>query len=107
MNITVNGHQGQIGKIVRTHLGLEDHGIFTASFTVEGAGWGQGLPMMTLGDKGEGYVRGLLSVVGVHTWEELVGQQVIVLRGEPYGSIVGLANTLDPEKVFMLKELFS
>ena len=113
---------GQIGTIKSTRLGYQDHGILTADLNVEWAGGGVSVGGFVL-DKPrdrdasdytrEGTAYGLdqiiriLETVGVERWEDLKGQQIIVLfEGESvWGSqAVGLAATTDDEKVLVLRE---
>ncbi|GAB2023345.1 hypothetical protein RyT2_24210 [Pseudolactococcus yaeyamensis] len=75
-------------KIVSTHLGYEEHGIFTAYIRFEGAGWGvvmggEVLDKPTdkgrvLGRRGAALIPEILKVVGVDTWEDLPGKYVRV-----------------------------
>lgn len=113
---------GQIGTIRSTRLGYQDHGILTADLNVEWAGGGVSVGGFVL-DKPrdrdasdytrEGTAYGLdqiiriLETVGVERWEDLKGQQIIVLfEGKSvWGSqAVGLAATTDDEKVLVLRE---
>jgi hypothetical protein len=115
---------GHIGTIKATSLGYEDHGILTASLTVEWQGGGVsvgGFCLDTPRDrqakdyarKGTAYgldhVIRLMETVGVDRWEDLKGKQVIVLFDGPTRSTLGLmsrgiASTTDESKVFVLKE---
>lgn len=65
-----------------TMLGIEDHGILTAFVNLEGESWGQGFGGFSH-DHGAAkpvghaslatFVRGVLDVLGVETWEKLRG----------------------------------
>lgn len=73
-------------KISSTHLGPEGHGILTASLQLEFDGGSQGFGGWNFGAMrrpitrptcGE-YIRRVLDVVGVETWEQLPGKHVRV-----------------------------
>lgn len=113
---------GQIGTIKSTRLGFRDHGVLTASLTVEWVGGGIGLGGFVLDEpkdrEGRDYTRTgtaygldhiirIIETAGVDEWEQLVGQQVIVLyQGESaWGSqSVGFASTTNEAKVLIFKE---
>jgi hypothetical protein len=113
---------GQIGTITSTRLGMEDHGITTASLTVEWAGGGVsvgGFALDTVADKTAGdysrrgtaygldHILRILEAVGVERWERLVGEQVIVLfegRSAWGAQSVGIASTTDDSKVFVMED---
>jgi hypothetical protein len=113
---------GQIGTIKSTRLGFEDHGILTASLGVEWQGGGVSVGGFCLDEPkdregrdftrtgtayGLDYIIRTIETVGVERWEQLVGQQVIVLfeGRSAWGSMsVGIANTTDDSKVLILKE---
>lgn len=94
-------------RIKSTHLGYEDHGIFTSWVHVEGKGWGQGvggysLDTKSVGDKGRqptilcgALVQETILALGVRKWEDLPGVRVYVLyeKGSTFtASALGLAN---------------
>lgn len=114
-------YAGQIGTIKSTQLGVQDHGVMTATLNVEWSGGGIGVGGYTLdsprkddngkflGRIGTAYgldhVMRLLETVGVDRWEQMPGKQVIVLfEGEGgWGSIsCGIAGITN-EKVFDVK----
>lgn len=71
--------QRENAKIIGTHLGPEDHGIFTASISLEFDGARQSFGGYYL--KGEAtyiFVSGVLDAVGVAKWEALIGTHVRV-----------------------------
>jgi hypothetical protein len=105
-----------------THLGYEDHGIFTAWLTLDYGGGSQGAGMMCLdrpasreadGDRRrEGTAYGLdwliraLETVGVSTWEEVRGKRVYALKpvGREWDLVRGLASIDRPrERLFLFK----
>lgn len=109
-------YRGQIAEIESTHLGYEDHGIYTWNLGFRGPGWGQGTghravdtPVQKDGkfSHREGCAFGMqsiidvLQVVGVERWEDLPHKRVIILREDDYGDVKGLANILDEEKVLV------
>jgi len=116
-------YTGQIMRVSYTRLGYEDHGIFTASLGVEGDGIGTSVGGFVLDrpekdsngkflgrvgtEYGHDYIIQILKTVGVESWENLVGKDIIVLY--PYddsgwGSMnIGFAS-LDGNRVFLPKE---
>lgn len=103
----------QIGKITRTSLGYEDHGILTAYITFDFGGSGQSFGGYGLDeplwehpdanglDRGEflgrrgvawgmEFVARVIKACGVDSWEKLPGRTVFVLREKEYGPIVGI-----------------
>lgn len=95
----------KIGKVSRTQLGYEDHGILTAWVRFEFGGATQGIPMFVGGgyeDKETGlytsseffgaFIANLLHAFGVDSWESVLGKTVLVLYDEemPYGNIIGI-----------------
>ena len=121
----------EIAKVENTFLGVEDHGILTATigFTGNNGSWGQGTPGYGLdaynGDRakkkpapqypqdrvgtafGMEFIRRLLQAFGVNQWEDIKGRTVFVVReGGRFGTIVGI-EPLPTEggKAFMFKEL--
>lgn len=124
LTIEHNGktYGGQIGTIRSTRLGYQDHGILTADLTVEWPGGGVSVGGFVLDEPkdreardytrrgtafGLDHIIRLIETVGVEKWEDLKGQQVVVLF-EGNGGIgsrsVGLASTTDESKVMVLAE---
>lgn len=98
-------------KIDSTMLGMEDHGIMSCMIGLDYGGSHQGFggyvfdePLKnSQGDnqsrRGTAYgcefVRRVLEVVGVETWEKLKGQHVRVKREDGWGgSIIAIGNIL-------------
>ena len=71
-------------RIKSTFLGIEDHGITTAMLHLEYAGGGQGFGGYGLGNHEKPvphcglFIRRVLEVVGVDSWEKLLGKHVRV-----------------------------
>lgn len=78
-------------SIVSTFLGREDHGIPTFSFTVEGAGWGIGMPGYRLGEDSAALLVRILDVVGAPSWEKMTGRPIHALIRDQL-----LAGIIDP-----------
>jgi hypothetical protein len=108
--------------IERTHLGFEDHGIFTAWLTLDYGSSGQGAGMMCLdqptprepggafGREGTAYgldwIIRALETVGVSTWEEVRGKRVYALKpvGHEWDLVRGLASIDRPrERMFLFE----
>lgn len=115
-------YAGQIATIKSTMLGTEDHGLWTFYLNVQwpGGGVGVGGYCLDISQKdadgkfvdrvGTAYGLDVLmrvcETVGVDRWEQLPGQQVIVLfEGESYlgSQSLGIAGTTSG-KVLILKE---
>lgn len=120
LTITIDGNDylGELGRIRRTTLGVEDHGIFTFWGHWEAAGSGQGFGGYALDEYdaevtkkrqptayGMRFVQAVMAVVGVREYESVAGSQVIVLRTEPYGNIVGLAHPTDTQNVLLFNQI--
>ena len=76
----------RIAKIAGTFLGVEDHGIFTATLSFDYGGAGQGSPAYFLAGAGEAtdprgidFIRGVLTACGVRQWEDVKGRTVLVV----------------------------
>lgn len=83
----------QIAKITATHLGWEDHGIFSLALSFDYGGGSQGLGPINLG-KGDYDVAGemiqaVMKAAGVREWGKLVGRTVYALRdGSDYSAMI-------------------
>lgn len=85
------GYVEEIGKIRDTHLGFEDHGMFSLCVDFDFGGSGQGFGHVCLvGEHGIDLIQAVLRACGVDRWESLKGRTLFVLREEPYGLIKGL-----------------
>jgi hypothetical protein len=71
-------YEGEIATIDSTHLGFEDHNIFSFDLQFECGGLHQGLGAYRLKDVS--VIKDILLTVGVSSWESLKGKTVIVLR---------------------------
>lgn len=90
-----------IAKIESTHLGYEDHGIFSlnVSFSYGGSGQGTGHYSVCSGGSdsptdavGIRLVKAIIDACGVRSWERLVGRTVFVLKEPGWSGMVrGLA----------------
>lgn len=66
-----------LGRIKKTTLGFEDHGIFTFNLDIEFGGTGQGFGGTCLGGPyTDYYIRRILGAVGADSWEDLPGKVV-------------------------------
>lgn len=71
----------QIARITSTFLGVEDHGIFTATIQVDYGGSAQGIGQYDLrGAGGSTWLMKFLAACGGGTWESLVGRTILVLK---------------------------
>lgn len=106
----------KIVTIESTHLGYEDHGIFTANLSFKGDGWGQGTGHFCLDGKpdpkwgrrigtafGHDHIIAVLGALRVGTWEQLKGLRCLALYTEEYGSIVGISD-LDATAPLIFKD---
>ena len=67
-------------KITTTLIGLEDHGIFSIAINFEGEGWGQGTGCYYASGDVERWIKGVIDVLGVQSWESLPNKLVRVKR---------------------------
>lgn len=123
LRISHNGNEyiGYPAKITGTTLGWESHGILTAFLHCEWPSGGVGVGGFCLDTRdretderkgtkyGLDHIIQLMKTVGVDNWEQLKGKHVVVLfkatDGSAWGSMsVGIANLLDHDRVFDLKE---
>jgi hypothetical protein len=123
MNVDVHvSHNGEtyfgvIGTVVDMFLGFEDHGIFSWNLDIDyGNGNGQGTGHRALGgNKKFGHrsdysmithyvILHLLHVAGVNQWEELRGKQLLFIKKEKYGLIVGISS-LNGSRSFFFEEI--
>lgn len=91
----------ELGRIEYTHIGFEDHGIFSWAIGFTFGGTAQGTGHYTFTPEMLDITKDVLTVVGSDTWENLVNKRVYVLRAKVYGKIVGLANVENPEFKWM------
>lgn len=86
-------HQHTIAKIERTHLGYEDHGIFSLTLHFSYGGSGQGFgPICLGGELAASLIEAVLKAAGVDSWEQLPGRTLYAVRGEGWNGFVrGLA----------------
>lgn len=118
-----NVYSAELMRVKSTSLGYEDHGILTASLHCEGKGSGVSVGGYTLDDKApkgsydrvptaEGFklVTEIMKTVGVDTWEKIPGNYVYVLfpenKGGWGGTSIGIASTLDEDRVLDFKKFF-
>jgi hypothetical protein len=110
----------KIGKIRKTMLGYEDHGIFTLSLDMDYGGTEQGAGGYCLDqyDKsverrvgtayGHEFIIRTLKAVGARKWEDVAGKTILVLfEDDSWGAIpVGIKNLpTEPGETFIFKEL--
>lgn len=110
----------ELGKIESTMLGIEDHGILSFFLMFDFGTSGQGFGGYSLDNydkkKGErvglafgtAVIRQILETVGVREWEDLVGNEMWVIRNDKGSSIIGIeppAYRKTQRKRFMIKEL--
>ena len=104
-------------RIRSTHLGYEDHGIFTFLLDLDYGGAGQGFGTYALDEhdgkrrvgtaSGMGIIIEILKVVGVEKWEDLPGKYV--RADAEHIKVHGIGNVLEdkwlyPEQFFAAGE---
>lgn len=94
-------YEMELGTIESTHIGFEDHGIFSWALMFKFSGSGQGTGHYTFTQEMLQITKDVLEVVGVSQWEHLKNKRVYVLRKEPYGRIIGIASVSSPELKWM------
>lgn len=72
-------HFEKIARIDKTFLGFEDHGIFTATLSLDYGGSGQGTPGYALAAHAHDFIVGILRATGVDSWEKVQGRTVLAL----------------------------
>lgn len=108
-------------KIIGTTLGIEDHGIMTATITLDYGGSCQGFGGYCLdepvkdkrgrhtGRRGTAYgcefIRRTLEVVGVESWEHLKGKHVRVRVEDHYNGLILAIGNIVEDNWFSPKEL--
>jgi len=77
-------------RIVKTFIGIEDHGIFAWSIMFGGPGWGQGT-----GSRGfdADTIKEIVTKFG--QWEDLQGKLVRIGRKHPGATIFSMRDILD------------
>lgn len=106
-------------KITSTKLTMEDHGCLTFWIVLEGAGWGVsyggycighgylGADEFTAGTgNGLEAMMRIMDVVGVDTWEDLIGKYVRV-KNNGCGKPVDIIGNIMKDKWFNIKEFFA
>ena len=98
-------------KIVKTMLGIEDHGLLTFFLHLQADGTGQGFGGYRLDAPKDKpsitccyCVQRILMTVGVEKWEDLTGKFVRV-DGEEWGQIFGIGHITDNKWFYPEKEL--
>lgn len=91
-------YQHTIGKIQSTHLGYEDHGIFSLTVHFNYGGSGQGFGPICLGDMASEITEAVLNAAGVDCWERLIGRTVYAVRDEGFSGLVRGMHPLPTEK---------
>ena|SRR5215469_2794065 len=82
-------------RIESTHLGFENHGIFSLNVNFAGPGWGQGTGHY-FADKGTSeLIKGIIGAVGVTKWEDLPNQYCRVKRNGHLDRIRAIGNLLE------------
>lgn len=111
-------YSAQVATIEGTHLGPEDHGMWTANLTCVGVGWGQGAGGYSLDTPadderfnrrigtafGMDQIIAIVEAVGCGKWERLPGSRCLILRdgtgGGWSGTIKGIAD-INAERVLI------
>src|SRR5271157_1206891 len=98
----------ELGKITKTELGKEDHGIFTFYLYLDFGGHSQGFGGYTLGKEGEGCgaILKILDAVGVKNWEDLPGRIVGVMHDHRGVYEIEAPDFIPHEGSFKIKEYF-
>lgn len=98
----------EIGKIKKTLLGYEGHGILSAYLVMDFGGAGQSIGGYGLDEYDKEkerrvghaacgvFVAGVLRACGVDSWEQVAGRTVFVLRDGPEGVLGGRALGIAP-----------
>lgn len=88
-------------RIIKTFIGIEDHGIFAWSIVFEGSSWGQGTGTRTFDAD---IIKEIVTKFG--QWEDLQGKLVRVGRKHPGSTLVVMRDILnDKIEVVFDKEI--
>lgn len=103
ITITIEGkdYQADLATISKSFIGFEDHGIFTAYLTFRCQSWQQSeSARLWSGDQLKRYLETVLKTLGVNGWSEVEGQEVLVLREDYLGPILGFAHRSEDRYFF-------
>lgn len=94
---------GQVATVDSTLLGLEGHGLWTTMLRCSGDGWG----VHVGGYRADmAFVKAFTCAVGVESWEDIPGRQVIVLFDrDGAGRALGIAHVTDENRVMILQDI--
>ncbi|AWN07796.1 hypothetical protein HOT31_gp126 [Microbacterium phage Hendrix] len=97
----------ELVRITRTHIGYEDHGIFSMNIDFEGlsGGWGQGLGHRFMTDPIVFHTWIQLIVDHFGPWQDLKGKELYALYEKKNQEIVGLASKSDQSRIFTLGDV--
>lgn len=82
-------------RITSTHLGFEDHGIFSLNVQFAGPGWGQGTGHFFADNGTSDLVKGIIRAVGVERWEDLPNKYCRLRRAYKASRIEAIGNLLE------------
>lgn len=111
-SVEINGknYELELGTVSSTHLGIEDHGLFTVSIMFDFGGSSQGLGHRMMGQDAEAtgpFLKELLPIFKATTWEELKGKKVFVIRdGSKYTSTIAGLVDVDQSKYIVFDDFF-
>lgn len=112
------GYMIRNAKITSADLSMENHGCLTLALGLEGSGWGVVYGGVCIGhgylgaDTFEGYAKGIeyimriMDVVGVETFNDMVGKYVRVPT-KGWGGEVKIIGNIMSDKWFDAEEFFS
>lgn len=89
-------------RITATHLGYEDHGALTCVLTCETGHvvQGFGCRVLNVPEAFQNFFKGVLAVVGVDRWEQVVGHTLRVAHEGNSGPIVAIRPLIKNVPVF-------
>lgn len=93
--VTIDGkdYEADLATISKSFIGFEDHGIFTAYLSFRASAWEQSEPArIWSADQLKRYLETVLKTLGVNDWSRVQGQEVLVLRENYFGPILGFAH---------------
>ena len=92
-------------KIIKTFLGIEDHGIFTCSLTLDYGGVCQGFGNHELKYEKYGvvYLERILQAVGVDKWERLLGRNI--RADAEHGKVHGIGHIINDKWFYPEQDL--
>lgn len=101
VEISGESYEAEYATISKAFIGFEDHGAFTAYLSFQGKSWSQSeAPRLWSPAQLDSYLQTVLKTLGVDDWSKVVGQEVLVLKRDYLGLILGFAHRTEDRYMF-------